>query len=119
MMRIKVISPCARKVRYISLKHLFASKQIEVNLDLICLIFTFLYFLHILFILNILFQFDSLQNTLLWGKQINYLLGENLQSHIILTMSHWSSVLPVCFPSQGAWVQNPCGGTNVKQGFSC
>jgi hypothetical protein len=25
---------------------------------------------------------------------------ESLQSHFILTMSHWSSGLPVCFPSQ-------------------
>jgi hypothetical protein len=24
---------------------------------------------------------------------------ESLQSHLILTMSHWSSGLPVCFPS--------------------
>jgi hypothetical protein len=29
---------------------------------------------------------------------------ESLQSHFILTMSHWSSGLPVCFPSQGTWV---------------
>ncbi len=34
---------------------------------------------------------------------------ESLQSHFILTMSHWSSGLPVCFPSQGTWVQNPWG----------
>ncbi len=26
---------------------------------------------------------------------------ESLQSHFILTMSHWSSGLPICFPSQG------------------
>ncbi len=32
---------------------------------------------------------------------------ENLKSHFILTMSHWSSGLPVCFPSQGTQVQNP------------
>ncbi len=32
---------------------------------------------------------------------------ENLQSHFILTMSHWSSGLPVCFPSQGTQVQMP------------
>jgi hypothetical protein len=32
-----------------------------------------------------------------------------MQSHFILTMSHWSSGLPVCFPSQGTWVQNPWG----------
>jgi hypothetical protein len=34
---------------------------------------------------------------------------ESLQSHFILTMSHWSSGLPVCFLSQGTWVQNPWG----------
>jgi hypothetical protein len=32
---------------------------------------------------------------------------ESLQSHFILTMSHWSSGLPVCFPSQGTQVQIP------------
>ncbi len=34
---------------------------------------------------------------------------ENLQSHFILTMSHWSSGLPVCFPSQRTQVQIPRG----------
>jgi hypothetical protein len=34
---------------------------------------------------------------------------ESLQSHFILTMSHWSSSLPVCFPSQGTQVQIPRG----------
>ncbi len=34
---------------------------------------------------------------------------ESLQSHFILTMSHWSSGLPVCFPSQGTQVQIPRG----------
>ncbi len=29
---------------------------------------------------------------------------ESLQSHFILTMSHWSSGLHSCFPSQGTWV---------------
>jgi hypothetical protein len=32
-----------------------------------------------------------------------------LQSHLIITMSHWSSWLPVCFPSQGTQVQVPRG----------
>jgi hypothetical protein len=32
-----------------------------------------------------------------------------LQSHMILTMSHWSSGLPVCFPPQGTQVQIPWG----------
>ncbi len=44
---------------------------------------------------------------------------ESLQSHFILTMSHWSIGLTLCFPSQGAWVQIPWGGTYVKPGFSC
>ncbi len=34
---------------------------------------------------------------------------ESLQSHFILTMSHWSSGLTLCFLSQGTWVQNPWG----------
>ncbi len=34
---------------------------------------------------------------------------ESLQSHFIHTMSHWSSGLPVCFPSQGTQVQIPRG----------
>jgi hypothetical protein len=34
---------------------------------------------------------------------------ESLQSQFILTMSHWSSGLPVCFPSQGTQVQIPRG----------
>ncbi len=34
---------------------------------------------------------------------------ESLQSHFILTMSHWSSGLPVCFPSQGTQAQIPRG----------
>ncbi len=34
---------------------------------------------------------------------------ESLQSHSILTMSHWSSGLPVCFPSQETQVQIPKG----------
>ncbi len=44
---------------------------------------------------------------------------ESMQSHCILTMSHWSSGLPVCFPSWGTQVQNPRGGTYMKPGFSC
>ncbi len=34
---------------------------------------------------------------------------ESLQSHFFLTMSHWFSGLPVCFPSQGTKVQIPRG----------
>ncbi len=34
---------------------------------------------------------------------------ESLQSHCTHTMSHWSSGLPVCFPSWGTWVQSPVG----------
>jgi hypothetical protein len=44
---------------------------------------------------------------------------ESLQSHFILTMSHWSSRLPVYFPSQWTQVQIPGGGTYVKPGLSC
>ncbi len=38
-----------------------------------------------------------------------YFIVESLQSHFILPMSHWSSGLPVCFPSQGTQVQIPWG----------
>jgi hypothetical protein len=34
---------------------------------------------------------------------------ETLQSHFILTMSHWSSGLPVCFSSQGPRFKTPVG----------
>jgi hypothetical protein len=34
---------------------------------------------------------------------------ESLQSHFILTMSHWSSGLSICFLSQGTQVQIPWG----------
>ncbi len=34
---------------------------------------------------------------------------EILLSHYIHTMSHWSSGLPICFPSWGTWVQIPRG----------
>ncbi len=34
---------------------------------------------------------------------------ECLQSHFICTMSHWSSGLTLCFPSQGTWVLIPGG----------
>ncbi len=36
-------------------------------------------------------------------------IAESLQSHFILTMSHWSSGLTLCFPTQGTRVQNPWG----------
>ncbi len=40
---------------------------------------------------------------------INRVIVEILQSHIIFTMSYWSSGLPVCFPPQGTQVQIPWG----------
>ncbi len=54
-----------------------------------------------------------------WSRLLGGSPVESLQSHLILTMSHWSSGLPVCFPSQGTQVQIPRGGTYVKPGFSC
>ncbi len=59
------------------------------------------------------FRLHSWRNRLLGGSP-----AESMQSHFILTMSHWSSGLPVCFPSQGTRVQTP-GGTYVKPGSSC
>jgi hypothetical protein len=44
-----------------------------------------------------------------FGGSGNLCPVECLQSHFILTMSHWSSGLPVCVLSQGTRVQNPRG----------
>jgi hypothetical protein len=38
-----------------------------------------------------------------------YIYVKSLQSHFILTMSHWSSGLTLCFPLQGTWIQIPRG----------
>ncbi len=46
------------------------------------------------------FRLHNLRSRLLGGSPV-----ESLQSHFILPMSHWSSGLPVCFPSQGTHVQ--------------
>ncbi len=50
------------------------------------------------------FRLHNRQSWLLGGSPV-----ESLQSHFILTMSHWSSGLPVCFPSQGTRVKIPWG----------
>jgi hypothetical protein len=50
------------------------------------------------------FRLHNRRSWLLGGS-----LVESLQSHYILTMSHWSSEQPVCFPSQGTQVQIPWG----------
>ncbi len=50
------------------------------------------------------FQLHNRQSRLLGGSPV-----ESLQSHFILTMSHWFSGLPVCFPSWGTLVQSPGG----------
>jgi hypothetical protein len=50
------------------------------------------------------FRLHNRRSWLLGGSPV-----ESLQSHFILTMSHWSSGLPVCFPSQGTQVQIPRG----------
>ncbi len=50
------------------------------------------------------FQIHNQRSLLLGGSAV-----KSLQSHFILTMSHWSSGLPVCFPSQGTQVQIPRG----------
>jgi hypothetical protein len=42
-------------------------------------------------------------------SQTNEPRVESMQSHFILTMSHWSSGLPVCFLLQETRVQNPWG----------
>ncbi len=50
------------------------------------------------------FWLHNRRSQLLGGSPV-----ECLQSHFILTMSHWSSGLPACFPSQGTQVQIPRG----------
>jgi hypothetical protein len=50
------------------------------------------------------FQLHNRQSPLLGGSPV-----ESLQSQFILTMSHWSSGLPVCFPSLGTRVRIPWG----------
>jgi hypothetical protein len=50
------------------------------------------------------FQLHNRRSRLLGGSPV-----ESLQSHFILSMSHWSSGLPVCFPSWGTRVQTPGG----------
>ncbi len=50
------------------------------------------------------FQLHNRRSWLLGGSPM-----KSLQSHLILTMSHWFSGLPVCFPSQGTRVQIPWG----------
>jgi hypothetical protein len=44
---------------------------------------------------------------------------ESLQSHMILTMSHWSSGLTCLLPATRVTGSNPQGGTYVEPGFSC
>ncbi len=44
---------------------------------------------------------------------------ESLQSHMILTMSHWSSGLTCLLPAARVTGSDPLGGTYVKPGFSC
>ncbi len=46
------------------------------------------------------FRLHNRRSQLLGGSTV-----QSLQSHFILTMSHWSSGRPVCFPSQGTQVQ--------------
>jgi hypothetical protein len=44
---------------------------------------------------------------------------ESLQSHMIFTMSHWSSGLTCLLLATRVTGSNPRGGTYVKPGFSC
>jgi hypothetical protein len=54
------------------------------------------------------FRLHNRHNWLLWGSPV-----DSLQSHCIRTMSHWSSGLPICFPSWGTQVQSQGGGVLV------
>jgi hypothetical protein len=44
---------------------------------------------------------------------------ESLQSHMILTMSQWSSGLTYLLPATRVTGSNPLGDIYVKPGFSC
>ncbi len=58
----------------------------------------------------------------LFKKGFYYILDkyvESLQSHMILTMFHWSSGLTCLLPATRVTGSNPLGGTYVKPGFSC
>ncbi len=59
------------------------------------------------------FQLHNRHSRLLGGSPV-----ESLQSHCIHTMSHWSSGLPVCFPSQGTQVENTRGELMWNRNFS-
>ncbi len=54
-----------------------------------------------------------------WQIEFNYYIVESLQSHMILTMSHWSSGLTCLLPATRVTCSNPLGGTYVEPGFSC
>ncbi len=55
----------------------------------------------------------------LFGQAGKCIGVESLQSHMILTMSHWSSGLTCLLPATRVTGSNPPGGTYVKSGFSC
>ncbi len=48
---------------------------------------------------------------------VKYWVVESLQSHMIFTMSHWSSGVPVCFLSQRTQVQIPRGALMWNRDF--
>jgi hypothetical protein len=54
-----------------------------------------------------------------WSSRKEQYCVESLQSHMILTMSHWSSGLTCLLPATRDTGSNPLGGTYVKPGFSC
>jgi hypothetical protein len=60
------------------------------------------------------FSLHNWRSRLLGGSPV-----ESLQSHMILTMSHWSSGLTCLLPATRITGSNPLGGTYVKPGFSC
>ncbi len=56
---------------------------------------------------------DEVKNRVICG------VVESLQSHMVLTMSHWSSGLTCLLPATRVTGSNPQGGTYVEPGFSC
>jgi hypothetical protein len=59
---------------------------------------------------------------LLWKPYVPFSLlqiVQNLQSHVIITISHWSSGLPHMLPVIRDPGSNPLGGTFGKPWFSC
>jgi hypothetical protein len=68
---------------------------------------------------NVFFYWPTTEEDILWSHSSICATVESLQSHFILTMSHWSSGLTCLLSVTRDPGSNPQGGTYVKPGFSC